>query len=290
MDAVPAHIDSSVTLRDGRTLGYAEYGDLMGTPVMFFNGSASRLFYPLDAGQGRGAHARIITVERPGIGRSDFQPQRTLLDWPDDIGALADALGVHQFAVAGASAGGPYAAACAYRLPARVTALGLISSLAPFDIPEATHGMSRAYRLIPLLTRYAPWLLTGAQALITRNPEAAWSQFYRRLPEVDKASLLVHSSVDLHALLVRDVAEIYRSGPHGAVWDTRVLTGPWGFDPAAITVPTYLWHGEDDRNVPPTMGAYLARAIPHCQARFLPNEGHLMYLNHWQEIMSALVD
>jgi pimeloyl-ACP methyl ester carboxylesterase len=258
--------------------------------VVFFNGSASRLFYPLDAGQDRAAHARIITVDRPGIGLSTFKPQRTLLDWPDDIRELADALQVHQFAVAGASAGGPYAAACAFKLPERVTALALISSLAPFDIPEAIHGMTRAYRMIPLLTRYAPWLLTRAQALITRNPEAAWKQFYRRLPEVDKASLRVHSSVDLHALLVRDVAEIYRSGPHGAVWDTRVLTGPWGFDPADIAVPTYLWHGEQDVNVPLSMGSYLARTIPHCQARFIPQEGHVMYMNHWQEIVSILVE
>lgn len=37
------------------------------------------------------------------------------------------------------------------------------------------------------------------------------------------------------------------------------------------------------------MGAYLARTIPQCQARFIPHEGHLMYLNHWQEIVSTLV-
>ncbi len=149
--------------------------------------------------------------------------------------------------------------------------------------------MTRAYRLIPLLTRYVPWLLTLAQRVIMRKPETAWTQFYRRLPEADKASVRAQRSVDFKALLVRDVAEIYRSGPRGAVWDTRVLTGPWGFDPAAITVPTYLWHGEADRNVPPGMGAYLARTIPQCQARFLVNEGHLLYLNHAHEIVSSLV-
>jgi pimeloyl-ACP methyl ester carboxylesterase len=95
--------------------------------------------------------------------------------------------------------------------------------------------------------------------------------------------------VDFKALLVRDIPETYRSGAYGVVWDTRVLTRPWGFRAADITVPTYLWHGEADRNVPPAMGAYLARMIPQCQARFLPNEGHLMYLNHAQEIVSSLV-
>ena len=289
MDAVPARIDTDVKLRDGRTLGYAEYGDPAGTPVVLFNGAASRLFYPLDDAIVRAANARIITVDRPGIGRSDFKPQRTLLDWPDDIGELTDALGVHRFAVAGASAGGPYAAACAYRLPERVTALGLISSLAPFDIPEATQGMARAYRMIPLLTRYVPWLLTLSQSVMMRNPEAVWKQFYRRLPEADKAILRAQSTVDFKAMLVQDIPETYRSGAYGVVWDTIVLTRPWGFRAADITVPTYLWQGEQDVNVPPAMGAYLARTIPQCHAWFIPNEGHLMYLKHAQEIVSILV-
>ncbi len=58
--------------------------------------------------------------------------------------------------------------------------------------------------------------------------------------------------------------------------------------PADITVQTYLWQGEQDVTVPPTMGAYLAHTIPHCQSGFIPNEGQLMYLNHWQQILSIL--
>lgn len=73
------------------------------------------------------------------------------------------------------------------------------------------------------------------------------------------------------------------------VWDMRILTGPWGFSPAAIQVKTHLWQGEQDVNVPLPMGKYLARTIPNCQARFLSNEGHLMTLNHWPEIVSTLV-
>lgn len=70
----------------------------------------------------------------------------------------------------------------------------------------------------------------------------------------------------------------------------RVLTGPWGFDPADIPVQTtYLWHGEQDRNLSLAIGSYLARTIPQCQARFISNEGHLLYLKHWHEIVSILV-
>jgi pimeloyl-ACP methyl ester carboxylesterase len=283
-----AHAEKRIELNDGRSLGYAEFGTPTGTPIFLFNGSASRLFYPLDDSVALSANARIITVDRPGIGLSTFKPNRTLLDWPADVQRVADALGLDQFAIAGASAGGPYAAACAYKLPDRVTALALISSLAPFDIAEISAGMTPTYRMIPAIAKYAPWLLTFAQSFIIRNPEGAWRQFYARLPACDKEILSAHPDLDLKTALVRDVTEMYRSGPQGIVWDTILLTRPWGFSPAAITVKTFLWQGEQDVNVPLTMGRFLAKAIPDCEAHFIANEGHLTYVNQWQEIVLAL--
>jgi pimeloyl-ACP methyl ester carboxylesterase len=41
------------------------------------------------------------------------------LDWPDDVVEVADQLGVGRFAVAGISAGGPYALACTYKYTLR---------------------------------------------------------------------------------------------------------------------------------------------------------------------------
>ncbi len=36
--------DKAIVLKDGRTLGYAEYGDLTGTPIILFHGTpGSRL-------------------------------------------------------------------------------------------------------------------------------------------------------------------------------------------------------------------------------------------------------
>lgn len=280
--------DSQVRLRDGRTLGYAEFGDPNGRPIFVFNGSASRRFHPVAAAD-RELGARIITVDRPGIGKSDPRPGRRLADWADDVRELADQLGLQRFAVAGASAGGPYAAACAFRLPERVGALALISSLAPFDVPAVSRGMNVAYRLLPWLTRRAPRLLTFAQSLAARHPPSIWRQLYKRLPECDRATLRAHPEIDLQAMLTDDVAEIYRQGAEGTVADMAVLTGPWGFDPAAIRVATHVWQGERDVNVPPAMARYLAGAIPGSQLHLFPDEGHLMYLNHWPEIVGFLL-
>ena len=87
--------NQTIKLRDGRSLGYAEYGNPEGKPVFYFHGFlSSRLDWPLfdtDAIAVRlGAH--IIAADRPGYGLSDFKPGRQLLDWPDDVIELADAL------------------------------------------------------------------------------------------------------------------------------------------------------------------------------------------------------
>jgi len=103
-------------LNDGRLLGYAEFGDPGGTPVMFFHGfPGSRLEGALGHEAAERAAVRMICIDRPGMGLSTFQPGRRMLDWPADVAALADALGIGRFAVGGVSGGGPYAAVCALR-------------------------------------------------------------------------------------------------------------------------------------------------------------------------------
>ena len=63
----------------------------------------------------------VVAIDRPGFGGSTFVRGRTLLDWPRDVEALADRLGLDRFAVAGYSSGGKYSIACAAALPERVS-------------------------------------------------------------------------------------------------------------------------------------------------------------------------
>ncbi len=127
-------------LPDGRELAYAEYGDVTGRPVFFFHGApGSRLFHPPDDVT-RGAGVRLICVDRPGYGGSTFQPDRRILDWPKDVAALADRLGLDAFAVTGHSAGSPHTLACAYCLPDRVKAAAILCGVGPVEAPGATEN------------------------------------------------------------------------------------------------------------------------------------------------------
>ena len=55
-------------------------------------------------------------------------------------------------------------------------------------------------------------------------------------------------------------------------------------------MPVRLWHGTEDFDAPITMGRAVARAVPHCRARFLAGEGHLLIFKYWEEILAVLME
>jgi pimeloyl-ACP methyl ester carboxylesterase len=93
----------------------------------------------------------------------------------------------------------------------------------------------------------------------------------------------------MKATLMRNYLEATRAGVRGFARESIIVSSPWGFSPADITVPVYLWHGEDDANVSLSAALHLAQAIPNCQATFLPGEGHWLILKYWERILAALI-
>ena len=292
--SAPGHMDGppdqrTLRLPDGRRLGFAEYGVPGGRPVFGSFGAAARHFRPPDEAT-EAAGWRLILLERPGFGLSDPVVRRTLLDWSADVLALAQALGLDRFALVAGSQAGPYGAACAYQLPERLTAVALVSALAPFDAPGVTQGMAAPLRMLPVLARRAPALLglmnRLAAGLARRDPEAFIQRAFGGLPEVDQQ--VFRSLPAVKAALVADAPEIYRQGSDGLTQDMRLVCGPWGFRPEDIRTRVVVWQGEADPNVPPAMGRYLARTIPKAQAHFVPGAGHFLGFSHWADILESL--
>ena len=139
--------NQTIKLKDGRTLGYAEYGAPQGKPVFEFHGNpSSRLGSKFLDEAAKRLGARIIGIDRPGMGLSDYKSGRQLLDWPDDVFELADALGIDRFAILGGSGGTPSVLACAYKIPERLTAVAVLFGPPPLDMPGAADSWSRAER------------------------------------------------------------------------------------------------------------------------------------------------
>jgi len=270
----------SITLSDGRALGFQALGDPDGSPLFFFHGTpGSRLVFSGTDPIAQIPGLRLILPERPGYGLSDPQPGRALLDWPNDVSELADYLQLDRFAVAGESGGGPHVLACAYRLASRVTKALVLSSPAPAGFKGARRGLSLGNRAGLVLGRYAPWLIRAmmrsyAKAL-ERDPEGFVDAMAKQMAPPDRRLL---ESPSLRQALIRDFREAYRQGSGGQAVDgaLAMTSRTWGFSLREISVPVFLWHGEDDTLVSMTMAEHLAREIPRCQARFVTGAGHLL--------------
>ena len=285
---VNAKIDQQIELQDGRMLGYAEYGAPEGVPVFYMHGfPGSRLDYLLcDAGDvAVETNARVIAVDRPGMGLSDFKRGRKMLDWPDDVTELADALQLDRFAVLGFSGGGPYAAACALKMAGRLAATGIACGMGPPDAPGMVDGVSWTLPAKPAIMRRL--LLVVTSMGLKRDPDRFLSQSKETFSGTDRQLL---DQPEVAQAFVDTVKEALRAGAGGANQDAALYAQPWGFRLEDISADVNLWHGGKDENVPVSVAHYAAEALPNCNARFYEGEGHLtLPYNRIQEILSALV-
>lgn len=288
-------LDNQIKLKDGRTLGYAEYGELEGKPILHFHGvPSSRLEgnHPQVDEIATQLGIRLIFVDRPGMGLSDYQPGRKLLDWVEDICELSGVLKLECFAVVGLSGGGPYVAACAYKIPERLFGAGIISGAGPMDIPGNYQNLGKSDRQAMDLAMKAPWLLRVLfwymKRMVQRNPDNFLAQLGSDLSTADKDQV---AQLEVRNTVIEATAEAFRQGSRGAVLDYALVGKPWGFRLEDIRMPVHLWHGEEDKICSIQMGRNVAAAIPNCKAHYYPGEGHLsVYAKYYGEILSTIAN
>jgi pimeloyl-ACP methyl ester carboxylesterase len=283
--------DRRVTLRDGRRIGVAEFGTPSGTPVFYFHGfPASRIEAQLVHGAAVGQHVRLVALDRPGFGESDFRP-KTLADWPHDVVEVAEALGVDRFAIYGLSGGAPFALACAAGLAGRVRATAIVAGLGMTIVTENFERLEVFARTSFRLARSAPMLsqtVNRALAVVLKwRPELLNTLLAAGMSKPDREVL---GDPEVAATLAASLREALRAGSEGASHELGVLARPWNFDVTTVLTPCYLWHGEQDNTVPVEMGRRLASLIPGCSATFLPGEGHFsLPLRHSDSVLKALL-
>lgn len=283
---------SVVTLPNGISLAYAEYGALDGVPVLYFHGfPGSRLEAALGHRESLQAGVRLIAPDRPGYGASPYQPRRKLADWPITMCMLADHLGIGRFAVVGVSGGGPYAAACAALTPERLTTVYMACPLGPIEPRRNLNGMRGFNRCGLRLVEHIPWIarpvLALARLLALRDPMRIVRFIEGHAAEEDKAVL---SDRSIRGQLAASFREGLRPGAAGPARDLLLYTSPWGFRLEDIAIAVHLWQGEEDRIVPPAMARYYESVIPQCRATFCPGEGHFsLVINRLAEVFDTAV-
>lgn len=283
-----------VDVERGRRLAYWTFGARDGTPVVAFHGCpiSGRAFGWLSA-EAAAAGFSVICPDRPGCGGSDPKPDRTYLDWPNDVRQLADRLGLDRLLLLGWSSGGPYAAACAARLADRVQAVALVAGIAPPTASEVAGTLSADWRRLYWLCRHAPRPARAYLASQLRQAQRNAPRFNRKLDGYFPAQ---PDRDYIHALRTQ-IGELAVAAPfadtvqHGAGWiveDQLIEAGPWSFDLADIAVPVRIWHGGDDQTLNPAHSRYLAEHVRTATLTVLPDAGHLLLYQHTRDVLADL--
>jgi len=276
-----------------RWLAIAQRGKIHGgKPVFLLHGTPGSRVGPLPRqGLLYRLGVRLITYDRPGYGQSDRQTGRRVSDVASDVEAIADQLGLGRFAVVGRSGGGPHALACAALIPNRVTRTAVLVGLAPREAEglDWFEGMTETNvtdytKAMQGRSRLAAHLKPAALE-IKDDPVQLVNSLYDELTEADR---WVVADTGIRAMLVDNYAEALRKSPDGWIDDAMAFCSPWGFDPADISVPTWLWHGEDDVFSPASHSRWLASRIPTAKMTIQPGVAHFHALHVLPDLLPWL--
>ena len=269
----------SVAGPDGRTLVVHDTGSAgkAGT-VVWHHGSpqSGALLAPLVRATAARA-LRLVSYGRPAYGGSTPRPGRDVASAGQDVAAIADALGIGEFATMGASGGAPHALACAAALPDRVTGAVCLAAIAPYDPsdPAWFDGMVDP---------------GGLRAAVDGRPARAR---YAQTAEFDPASFTAadHAALeDRWASLAADAGAAGQAWPGGLIDDDVAYAAPWGFALADVAAPVLLVQGGEDRIVPPHHADRLLRELPRAELWLRPRDGHVSVLDACPVALDWLAD
>jgi pimeloyl-ACP methyl ester carboxylesterase len=286
-----AETEHRLRLADGRTLACLELGDPSGPPVLYFHGyPGSRLEARVAAAAAGRLGLRLLAVDRPGFGRSTFQPGRRIGGWAADIAALADQLGLRRFSIVGVSGGGPYALACAASLSHRLAHVALVCPLAPLAVAGGQAGMLAQDRALLALAAHAPPLARGVVHLLAhwmrRDADRYLKFMMAGMVSPDRE---LFADPGYRALVLASTAEALRQGGRGPAWELTLIARRWDFRLRDVGMPISLWQGLADQILPVAMARRLAAALPACKPRYLKGEGHLsLVVRHIGEVLAEV--
>ncbi|KAF5701833.1 proline iminopeptidase [Fusarium globosum] len=271
-----------INLPDGRSLGYHESGDPTGTPVLCIHGTPdsgvtlSGFEHPLAKQLG----VRWIAPDRPGIGNSTFHSHRRVLDYPADLRALIQHLGLPYYRIIGTSGGTGYTLACAQALPREeLLAVGICAGVGSWEAGQA--GQSELIQKLIMIwkdqneefVKYMESIfLAAAQDPDPAKMEAVWREQIKGFGEEDREVLEKPSAFQS---AVRVFRQVYAQGGAGHGLEMKLNTEPWGFNLEDIEYESIrLWYGSADENTSPEMGRYMAERLPKAVYKEYSGETH----------------
>ncbi len=264
-----------------------EFGVKDGIPIFYFHGTpGSALEGALFGEAAERHHARIIAVDRPGVGLSDYQDGRRVIDWAKDVEQIANHLGLDSFSVLGWSGGGPHALVCAIPLQRRLRGVGLVA-------PQNEQPLFN-----PALERLAGHLWLPAFRFLMRFPNLSDRLLEAGFRHTDKRHQRRKDKRLYKKVFVRSHQRAQATSSRGVVHDNDALLGDWGISVQEIAdqlrkldpaLPITIWQGAQDSSVNVRGTLELADELPDCTLIYDPFASHLeIVLDQTDSIVSML--
>lgn len=281
----------TVDTPDGRKLAYVEFGD-PSAPLVIHNhgGPSCRLEGQLLANGAITNGLRLVAVDRPGIGQSSPQKDRSYKGWCDDLTTIADALGYDQFGVSGWSEGGPFPIAAAFYIdPSRLRHVTSIAggNFGTFGDNWAAQYQDKADAMggkLAMHSKLAFHLMYEMLALDAKHFRRSYfATCYKAVNEYDQRLLddpaMVSAWGDMSA-------ECFAQGSIGLVDDSELLYHQWAFDVSTIERPVHMWQGTDDRLIPYELNKQIADRMPGTVWHEVEGAGHLVAVGEADNIFA----
>jgi pimeloyl-ACP methyl ester carboxylesterase len=278
--------NGTITMNDGRAVGFADYGSPAQTAVVWCHGGPGTRHEPsFVADAAAAAGLRLIGIDRPGYGSSTPQPGRTIGGWVPDALAVVDHLGIDRFLALGGSTGGAYALALASQSP-RV--IGAIACCAVSDM-RWEEGKAMNVSCQPM------WNARDRDEAHAIALELFGAHGENVVPPrgpvgLDAADAALFAAPGFLAWWVADVPEMFASGVTGYVDDRLADANGWGtFDVTRITCPVTVLHGAIDGLIPVANAHHTAAIVPGATLRVFEDLGHVSILTKAVEVTRELL-
>lgn len=239
-----------------------------GLPIILLHGSNADLHTWQPWVEGLAQTRRVIRFDQVGHGLTGPDPagDYSRANYAADVIEVADALGLGRFILGGNSMGGKHALAVASAYPDRVSGLILVDGSGaplpkdqqPEDVDDGGN-IGFAIAQTPGINRIVEQITP--RSLIRQSLEQS----------VSVQSVVTEEAVDRYWELLRypgnRAATMARfSTPYDPLSEAEI---------AAITAPTLIIWGEEDRLIPVEAGRWLDRTMPDTELVVLAQIGHL---------------
>lgn len=284
--------EGTITMPDGRTVGFADYGTPDQTAVLWCHGGPGCRFEPeFVAADATRAGLRIIGIDRPGYGQATPQPGRTIGGWVPDALAVADHLNIDRFVSVGCSTGGAYALALAARSDR------VISAVACCAVTDMRWAEGKAMNV----SCHPVWNAPDREAALavtaglfgedgSKIEGGSKIEVYGGggLAEADQA---LFADPEYLRYWNGMVPEMFVHGVDGYT-DDRLADGQgWhDFDVAAITCPVVVLHGGTDTFIPLANAHHTAALVPGAKLRVFDDLGHLSIVPEVVGVVRQMLD